>query len=48
MSALFIVFIGICYLGFMVSALIEGRFAWAGVGLCWGVGNLLIGYLMTK
>jgi len=48
MSFLFAIFIGLCYLGFSAGCLVDGKYAWAGVGLCWGIGNLLIGYLMTK
>lgn len=48
MSFLFAIFIGLCYLAFALSCLVEARYAWAGVGFSWAVGNLLIGYLMTK
>lgn len=47
MSANFAVFIGLCYLAFATTCALDGKLAWAGVGLCWGVGNMLIAYLMN-
>jgi hypothetical protein len=46
MSIPFAIFIGVCYIGFMASCLVEGRYAWAVVGLCWGMGNMAIAYVM--
>lgn len=48
MSIPFAAFIGVCYLGFAVSCWIEAKLGWAGIGLCWGIGNLLIAYEMSK
>jgi len=48
MSVPFAVFIGICYLGFAVSCVVEGKYVWALVGMCWGIGNLGIAYEMYR
>jgi hypothetical protein len=45
MSIYFMFFIAACYAGAAVSFAIEGKFMWAGLALCWGIGNALTGML---
>lgn len=48
MSFPFVLFIAACYLAFSISCMVEGKYLWALVGLCWGVGNLGIGAIMVS
>lgn len=45
MSANFMFFIAACYAGAAISFAIESKFMWAGLALCWGIGNALTGLL---
>lgn len=48
MSANFMFLIAFMYLGAFVSFYIEGKYIWAVVSLCWGIGNALLGLLSAK
>ena len=45
MSSNFMFFIAVCYIGAAVSFSLEGKFLWACLALCWGIGNALTGIL---
>jgi hypothetical protein len=47
MSFLFAIFIGLCYIAFALSCLVEKDYLWALVGLCWGAGNMAIAAIMV-
>lgn len=48
MSANFMFAIAVMYVGAFASFYIEGKYLWAVVSLCWGVGNALLGLMSIK
>lgn len=48
MSAGFMLAIAIMYVGGFVSFYLEGKYLWAVISLCWGIGNALLAILSTK
>lgn len=41
-SVLFLVFIGVCYIGVMAASLYEHDYWLAVLGFCWGTGNFAL------
>ena len=48
MSSNFMFFIAAMYIAAAFFFGCEGRWVWAGVALCWGIGNALIGSLSLE
>ena len=45
MSSTFMLIIGVLYLAAAGSFAWDGKFSWAAVALCWGIGNALLAHL---
>lgn len=45
MSSAFMLLIAAMYAGACVSFMADGKWLWAGVAACWGIGNFLIALL---
>jgi len=45
MSAGFMFSIAVMYLAAGICFAWEGKVAWCGLSLCWGAGNLILGYI---
>jgi hypothetical protein len=48
MSANFMFAIALMYVAAFFSFYIEGKYLWAIISLCWGIGNALLGLLAYK
>lgn len=48
MSAHFMLAIAAMYLAACVSFYIEGKYVWAVISICWGIGNALLALLSAK
>ena len=48
MSAAFMFAIAAMYLAAFLSFYIEGKYLWAVICICWGIGNALLGLMSLK